>query len=103
MSDRRVIDHDEFTGITSYYNFDPVTEDITIEEVSDVETVLEASKALMNSRSGGFKGDLRHVAHIPAVIMNQLMRDGIAQDPERLKAWLNDRDNSLFRTRPGRV
>ena len=30
-------------------------------------------------------------------------KKGIADDNKKMKAWLNDRDNVLFRTRPGRV
>jgi hypothetical protein len=33
----------------------------------------------------------------------KLKQQGIIDDPKKMKAWLNDRDNQLFRTRAGRV
>jgi hypothetical protein len=32
-----------------------------------------------------------------------LKQKGIVNDPKRLRKWLNDRDNALFRTKLGRV
>ncbi len=73
-----------------------------IETRQDVEDVVEANKADFNAQSG-FSGDFHHVARIPLVIYEELMRKGIAQDPQRLKAWLNDSDQRAFRTHPGKV
>jgi hypothetical protein len=36
-------------------------------------------------------------------IYYDLQRRGILQDEKRLKAWLNDPENRVFRTRPGKV
>ena len=43
------------------------------------------------------------VASIPMVLYMQLHKEGIVQDEERLRAWINDSDNSAFRTRPGKI
>lgn len=102
MIDRRLLGHNEHTGVTTYYNFDEETGDITLEEHAEVGTLLEVNKALANDRSG-FKGEFHHVAHIPQIIVQQLMREGIWDDEERLKAWLNDRDNRAFRTLHGKL
>jgi hypothetical protein len=32
-----------------------------------------------------------------------LKRRGIIDDPAAFRAWMNDPDNRVFRTRPGRV
>ena len=48
-------------------------------------------------------GEWSKVASIPMPLYYRLKRDGIADDPKRMKAWLNDADNRFFRTRPGRV
>jgi len=43
------------------------------------------------------------VASIPLSIYYDLKRQGIVDDPVRLKRWLNDSDNKYFRTRGGVV
>ena len=43
-----------------------------------------------------------HVARIPTVVWQRLMRTGVARDPKALDAWLNSRDCKLFRTDDGR-
>jgi hypothetical protein len=75
---------------------------VVLETAQDVSDIIEANKADYNA-GAGFAGDMRHVARIPLVVYDDLMRRGIAQDPARLKAWLNDPDNRLFRSHPGRV
>lgn len=42
------------------------------------------------------------VASIPAVVAADLKRKGILDDPAQLKAWLDERDNRVFRTDDGR-
>lgn len=44
-----------------------------------------------------------HIARIPALIVNELIRDGIWGNPERMTRWLNDPDNSMWRTGGGTV
>jgi len=50
-----------------------------------------------------WKGDMHKVASIPLPVLNDLMRKGIATDPEEFKKWLNHPDNAVFRTKPGKV
>ena len=45
----------------------------------------------------------KRVAEIPAVIWDELERQGITKDKKRLKAWLNDFHNKPFRVWQGRV
>tara|TARA_B100001057_G_scaffold394187_1_gene403301 strand:+ start:3480 stop:3773 length:294 start_codon:yes stop_codon:yes gene_type:complete len=47
--------------------------------------------------------ELRHVAEVPMVIYQQAMREGWVNDKAKWKRWLNDPDNKLFRTWPGKV
>jgi hypothetical protein len=75
---------------------------VVIASEQDVTEIIEANKQDIKTNTG-FKGDMKHVARIPLVIYEDLKRRGIADDPAKLKAWLNDRDNVLFRTHPGRV
>lgn len=69
----------------------------------DIDPILEENLQLRNQRSG-FKGDgFHHVASIPLVVYERLLKEGIAQDEDRFKAWLNESDNDVFRTLKGKL
>lgn len=57
-----------------------------------------APKHQFNEKSG-----LTKVATIPNTVMQDLRKQGILADPDRFKAWLNDPENRMFRTREGKV
>ena len=78
---------------------------IIVETEQDVEAVVEDAKIRhsMHDERSPWKGDLHRVASIPMPILMELERQGIIEDPKRFAAWLNDKDNAAFRTRPGRV
>jgi hypothetical protein len=44
-----------------------------------------------------------HIATIPAVLVNDLMRQGIWGNPERMEKWFNSPDNAMWRTGGGHV
>ena len=46
---------------------------------------------------------MRHVAEIPMVIYQKMVREGSINDKKALKKWLNDPDNKMFRTWKGKV
>ncbi|XUY25852.1 hypothetical protein RMR21_009565 [Agrobacterium sp. rho-8.1] len=48
-------------------------------------------------------GENQKVSSMPPEIYYWLKEQGIADNPERLKRWLNDSDNSKFRTNSLRV
>lgn len=108
MEAPRLLDHDEFTGITEYYHFDPDTHGFVIESVQDVEGLIEMNKAVVNDNVG-WKGELHHVARTPNVILMDLAQRGIMTvggqilDEKRYRQWLNDPANSAFRVKRGRV
>lgn len=107
---KRLFDRDPYLGITEVFH---ALDDgaFAIETIQDVEPILEANKRAFNEFTSGRDGwgdgatldHKSHVARIPAVIHADLRRKGIIQDQARLKAWLNDPDNAVFRTRPGNV
>lgn len=101
----RVFDHMHEQGITELFHYDGVDDTFTIETVQDVEPIIDLNRRLFNDapETGRFKGDMKQVASIPLPLYYDLKAKGIIDDPARLKAWLNDRDNQLFRTTPGRV
>lgn len=100
---KRLLDTDPMTKTKRIFHFDHTTGDFHVETKSDVEGVVEGAKELRKEDSGNWKGDVHHVASIPNVIWADLQRRGIADNPKRLKKWLNDRDNRAFRTKRGRV
>lgn len=85
----------------------------------DVEPVLDYAAAVRERQDGLRWGDGKHVATIPDIIVERMMRDprvfpedelaGILDtnykvlDQKRWKGWLNDSANSLFRTFQGEI
>jgi hypothetical protein len=107
VSDSRILDSDSLLGIHTIFHPDIHTGDVnTIQTVQDAEPIVELNKARAShfDERTGYKGDGFHqVASIPLVIYQQLVKDGITEDPKAFRKWLNDRDHAAFRTRPGRV
>jgi|ERR1019366_4990958 hypothetical protein len=103
LADERVFDHDPTTGISEFFLFNPEDDSFTIRTQQDNESqILEINAEIRKDRTGRF-GEWDHIAHIPAVVYAQLKRDGVADDPARLKRWLNASENRMFRVREGRV
>lgn len=103
--DSRVLEEDAVTGIRRIHHFDPADGSFTIETQQDVTASVEASKAAYNQfdERANWKGMWHRVASIPLTVLMDLKRRGIFDDEAAFKKWLNDADNRVFRTRPGRV
>ena len=71
-----------------------------IEMEQDVKEIVNANKRYYNN-SPDRMGELPRVASIPLNVYYDLKRRGIADDPKKLKQWLNDSDNRVFRTMEG--
>lgn len=101
---RRRIDYDPITKVDQTFELHP-DGSFTVGDEQDIEPVLQRNLDLRNcfDERAPWKGDVHHVASIPTIIWNQMVRDGRARDPEAIKKWLNDPANLPFRTRPGRV
>ncbi len=84
-------------------------DEYAIETQQDVTEIVRENKENYNLRGGErWKYFQNHVAQIPTSVYYDLVRKGIIDeknDPEmeRFKRWLNDSDNRVFRTRPGRI
>lgn len=81
---------------------------LIIKNVVDLEGSLDSVKETALDYSGSSNlnmlGNDGHLAaRIPMPVYDYLMRIGIVQDKERLKAWLNDPDNAVFRIWKGRL
>tara|TARA_R100000149_G_C5809806_1_gene93520 strand:+ start:99 stop:389 length:291 start_codon:yes stop_codon:yes gene_type:complete len=66
----------------------------------NVQPTIEYVKNLSYLKPGK---EMRHVAEIPMVIYQKMVRDGSINDKKALKKWLNDPANKLFRTWKGKV
>ena len=77
---------------------------IMIEHVVPVEQVIDNNKAAEASfnRSGRL-GDLVHQAELPAQMYYDLLEQGVIEDRDRFKRFLNDPDNKYLRTNNLRV
>lgn len=104
---QRLFDVDPLTGAKTYF----ISQDdkIIFNEVQDVEPTLEANAALRQQDNGNRRGDMHLVGSIPAVVANQLVRDGVLFDggqmcdQKKLLKFLTDRNNLKLRTKGGRL
>jgi hypothetical protein len=85
---------------------------IVIETRQDISDILEQNKKEYNSfdEKARWSDELfgNKVASIPMTVIDDLNAKGIMRgfavlDEKRFKAWLNERDNRVFRTRTGVV
>jgi len=85
---------------------------IIIETRQDITDILEQNKKEYNSYDERAKWSDNlfgnKVASIPMTVIDDLNKQGIMRgfavlDEKRFKAWLNERDNRVFRTRTGVV
>lgn len=85
---------------------------IIIETRQDISAILEQNKKEYNSYDERAKWSDHlfgnKVASIPMTVIDDLNAKGIMRgfavlDEKRFKAWLNERDNRVFRTRTGVV
>ena len=83
-------------------------EEITIKQEQDVSELIEANKQEYNNADTKWSDRLfgNKIASIPFTAIDKLNKQGIMKgyeilDQKRFFAWLNDRDNRFFRTKPG--
>lgn len=103
VRDPRFFDHDDFTGITEHFIYNPEDDSFSIKTQQENESQILEYNAELRKGSRERFGEWDRVAHVPAVVMAQLKRDGILDDPARYRKWLNDSSNKMFRTREGKV
>lgn len=74
-----------------------------VETVYDVQAIKDEATRVRNDSPANWHGVHHLVAQIPMPLYQQLRSQGIVQDPTRFKAWLNNPENAIFRTKHGRV
>ena len=109
MSDTSLhFDTDPLTGCVQRFHVLP-DETYAISSAVDVEPVLEQNKALAGVQDTRWRDNSNLVASIPGVIYQRLLRQwrerGLSYEERQqaLHRFLNDRDNSLFRVKAGRL
>ena len=83
---------------------------IIIETKQDVSEIIEANKAQLDfdKQRTGHLNELHHVARIPFTVIDDLNKKGIMRgfnviDDVGFAMWLNDPDNSVWKTYRGTV
>lgn len=69
---KRLLDYDPFSKVSTFHEYDSLTDKSTISYAGDVETNLEWSKGLQKDESyskKGMKKEMWHYAHIPNVTL----------------------------------
>jgi len=115
----RLLSYDAQTGKTEVYHYDEIDKKSIIKTSQDIEPVLRQNRIDFNSfdERARWGSPLRqsqetfhHVGRIPAVVLEQMpaeMRQGFMSGKglqgKQWKKWLNDPNNRMFRTRPGKV
>ena len=104
MIDTRILSQNKDAGITQFWH-EHTDGSVTIETKQDITDIIESNKATYNNVDGraNWKGDIHRIGSVPLSIYYELKRLGILDDQARIKKWLNDSSNQVFRTRPGKV
>src|SRR5262245_58446204 len=107
MPKGRLISRDPLRRVSIWMEIEP-DGSFLFTQVQDVRGLqTQITEAANEWRPGVLIGNTqRHeqrVAVIPMVVVNRLMNEGIWGNDERMRRWLNDRDNRAFRTSGGRV
>lgn len=75
-----LFDYDETTGVTQYYDYDPVKDEHRMTSVQNLDAFMEALKQKRNNPEAwakGVKQEWAHYASIPPVIEMELRKKGI--------------------------
>lgn len=82
---------------------------VIVERIQDIEPIIEANKADLCASTSGWGGDLHHVARIPNIVIEKWCKErgfkfeDFIRDKSLTKKLLNDPENSMFRTKAGRI
>lgn len=101
-------DNDPITGTRAILHHDETGGKVISEVAQDVSDMVDVAKAAYASHDerARFGGEFHHVGFIPMSLYFKLRKQARG-DKQRLdqliKEFMNDRDNRMFRTRPGRV
>lgn len=105
MAKKRLLDHDAFTGITTWFEDCPDGKDITLHYEQDVEPILELNKAKQSEGRNYYAKDdeLWRVASIPIMVqfkwLNEHGVDVLNEEHwPKVRQLLNDPDYRYLKT-----
>ena len=93
--------YDSRNGVERTMIFNEGSPTFTVKHSQDVEPVLESIKR--DQEIMPMNGVNKVAARIPTVIYEELQRQGIADDPDLFKAWLNGPEAAHWRIWKGRL
>lgn len=100
--DTRELSRNPVKGIRRLFHYDHATDEFTIETI--YQTPFEENRRLYNDAPGRFSPDGGDtIARIPDPVLFDLYKRGVLADEKEFRKWLDDPDNRVFRTRPGRM
>ena len=94
-------------SVTTFHDED---DKLVIATSQEIGALMDANKEEYNTASSGWSDNAleNRVARIPMKVFEDLQKKGITRgftviDMPRFKAWLNNPDNRVFRTKAGRI
>jgi len=96
-----VIKSDIITNLDGSITLVSGQDDRALKKIADLN-----GKDRFHRKDTQYRGDsvLSHkVASIPMIVVEQMMRDKVWGQQERMKEWLNHPDNAAWRTTKGKV
>lgn len=104
----RLLSFNPLTRIKEVHHYDPHTGAEVIESVGDVEPIMEHAKGLFApvDERARWRDGFNHVASVPLSVIDKVRREtgvNLLTDKAAMRHFLNDSDNKVFRTRPGRI
>ena len=104
----RVVGFDPQTKILEKHYYNPDTGEQALETTGDVTEIAESAKARFNmvDERARWRDGYNHVAQVPLQVIDQVRRDtgvNLLTDRAAMKEYLNNSDNRVWRTRPGRI
>ena len=73
-----IFDHDPVTGVTTHWDYDPITDKIHLTYEQDVSKILDQIKEKrLTSKSFGHVEEFAHYATIPTIVQMELKKKGM--------------------------
>ena len=80
---------------------------VSSQDDTELKHIVDGNEKLkFATRHNTYKGDSQfshRVARIPLIVVEQMMRDGVWNNQERMREWLNNPENAPFRTTKGKL
>lgn len=108
---KRIIDHDPFTGVSTFMEYHADTDMTIVGRIQDVEPILERNKAMQNDVDYSRKGIAEswwHEARIPNIVIEKWRKDyGVdvlnKDHIKKVKNLLNSPEWKYLKTTAGRI